>query len=288
VCGGRLIVEKKMHVDLSGKRVIVTGGSRGIGRAIALAFAREGGRVAICARSEGPLAETVSELRRAGAQDVIGTAADVCDTEQCNAFVAQVVSAWQGVDVLVNNAGQGISGSVEQVTPEALLEHANKTQVGHYRLARAVIPHMRAQKWGRIIEINALSGVYPGPGITSSINRGASLALTSSLAQTVARDNILVNGLNMGWIDTGQWDRHYREMGPGIDRDAFRVMIQDVVPLGRFGLPEEVANIALFLASDFANYIAGASIDVSGALAGQINYMPTLMAQMKQRSQRPT
>lgn len=273
-----------MHIDLSGKRVIVTGASRGIGRAIAEAFAKEGGKVAICSRSQGPLDQVEAELRRLGAQDVIARAVDVTDTPGTRDFVAEVAEAWGGIDVLVNNAGQGMGGSIETVEPETLLDHANLTQVSHYRVAQAVIPHMRKQRWGRIIEINALSGVYPTSGIGSSINRGASLALTTSLAQTVAKDNILVNGLNMGWIDTGQWDRHHAEMGPGVGREEFRRMVQDVIPLGRFGTPEEVAHFALFLASDFADYITGASIDVSGALGGQITYMPVLMAEMSRKA----
>jgi NAD(P)-dependent dehydrogenase (short-subunit alcohol dehydrogenase family) len=274
-----------MHIDLSGKRVIVTGASRGIGQAIARGFAREGARVAVCARHEAALVDAADELRALGAHDVIARVVDVKDTAQTRAFVAEVAKAWGGVDVLVNNAGQGVSGSVETVEPEALLDHANLTQVSHYRVSQAVIPHMKKQGWGRIIDINAMSGVYPTSGIGSSINRAACLALTTSLAQTLARDNILVNGLNMGWIDTGQWDRHHREMGPGVSREEFRGMVEGVVPLGRFGRPEEVVGAALFLASDLATYISGASIDVSGALGGQMTYLPVLMKEMSAKAQ---
>jgi NAD(P)-dependent dehydrogenase (short-subunit alcohol dehydrogenase family) len=274
-----------MQIDLSGRRVIVTGASRGIGLAIAEGFAKEGARVAICARTEGPLQDVVAALKAAGAQDVIARAVDVTDTGQTRAFVSEVAQAWGGVDVLVNNAGQGISGSVETVEPEALLEHANLTQVSHYRVSQAVVPHMKKQRWGRIIDINAMSGVYPTSGVGSSINRAACLALTTSLAQTLAGDNILVNGLNMGWIDTGQWDRHHREMGPGVTREEFRGMVEGVVPLGRFGRPEEIVGAALFLASDLATYISGASIDISGALGGQMTYLPVLMREMSARAQ---
>ena len=93
---------------------------------------------------------------------------------------------------------------------------------------------------------------------------------------SLPKDNILVNSLNMGWIDTGQWDRHFREMGPGVTREEFDEMVMKVVPLGRYGRPEDVAGMALFLASDYASFISGASIDIAGGMGGQIAYFPTL------------
>jgi 3-oxoacyl-[acyl-carrier protein] reductase len=270
-----------MQFDLSGKRVIVTGASRGIGREIARLFATERAKLAICARGQDALQAVAAELKNIGAQDVIAQQVDINSTAESRDFVAEIAKAWGGVDVLVNNAGQGFNGSLTMTEPEDLLAHANQSQISHYRFSQAVIPHMRAQRWGRIIDINAMSGVYPS-GISSGINRAACGALTKALAQTVARDNILVNGLNMGWIDTGQWDRHFREeMPPSVTRDEFRNMVQGVVPMGRFGKPEEVAGMVLFLTSEFANYISGASIDIAGALGGEMNYLPRLMAEKR-------
>lgn len=265
-----------MNIDLSGKRVIVTGASRGIGRAIAQAFATEGARVAICARSEEAVIATGKALE-ATAQAVIARAVDVTDTEGVKAFVAEIVETWGGVDVLINNAGQGKGGNLDTLTPEAILEHANILQMGHFRFVQAVVPHMRAQRWGRIIEINALAGTIPTPdGIPSVINRASCVALSRSLGMSLAKENILVNSLNMGWIDTGQWDRHYKEMPPGVSREEFDAMVLKVVPLGRFGKPDDVAGMALFLASDYASFISAASIDISGGMGGQIAYFPTL------------
>ena len=265
-----------MNIDLSGKRVIVTGASRGIGRAIAQAFATEGARVAICARSEEAVIATGKALE-ATAQAVIARAVDVTDTEGVKAFVAEIVETWGGVDVLINNAGQGKGGNLDTLNPEAILEHANILQMGHFRFVQAVVPHMRAQRWGRIIEINALAGTIPTPdGIPSVINRASCVALSRSLGMSLAKDNILVNSLNMGWIDTGQWDRHYKEMPPGVSREEFDAMVLKVVPLGRFGKPDDVAGMALFLASDYASFISAASIDISGGMGGQIAYFPTL------------
>lgn len=265
-----------MQIDLSGKRVIVTGASRGIGLAIARAFAAEGARVAICARTAAAVEAAGQELAPR-AQAVIARAVDVTDDAGVKAFVEEVAASWGGIDVLVNNAGQGRGGNLDTLTPEQILEHANILQMGHFRFVQAVVPHMRRQRWGRIVDINALAGAIPTPdGIPSVINRAACLALSRSLGMSLARDNILVNSLNMGWIDTGQWERHFRETGPGVTREEFDRMVLKVVPLGRFGKPEDVAGMALFLASEYASFISAASIDIAGGLQGQIAYYPTL------------
>lgn len=266
-----------MQIDLSGKRVIVTGGSRGIGRAIARAFAAEGAKVAVCARTQADVEATGDDLRARGAIDVMARAVDVTDTVGVKRFVDEVAAAWGSVDVLVNNAGQGRGGNLDTLTPEQILEHANVLQMGHFRFVQAVVPHMRAQRWGRIIEINALAGTQITPdGIPSVTNRAACIAMSKSLGMSLPKDNILVNTLNMGWIDTGQWDRHYKEMPAGTPREEFDAMVLKVVPLGRFGKPEDVAGMALFLASEYASFISAASIDIAGGMGGQIAYYPTL------------
>jgi 3-oxoacyl-[acyl-carrier protein] reductase len=266
-----------MHIQLTDKRVIVTGGSRGIGRAIARAFAAEGARVAICARTEADVQAAGDDLRVRGAQAVIARAVDVTDTAAVKQFVEEVAQTWGSVDVLVNNAGQGRGGNLDTLTPEQILEHANILQMGHFRFIQAVVPHMRAQRWGRIIEINALAGTQITPdGIPSVTNRAACIAMSKSLGMSLPKDNILVNTLNMGWIDTGQWDRHFKEMPPGTSRAEFDAMVLKVVPLGRFGKPEDIAGMALFLASEYAAFISAASIDIAGGMGGQIAYYPTL------------
>lgn len=143
-----------MLIDLSHKRVIVTGASRGIGRAIARAFAKEGARVAVCARTQADIEAVGAELATT-AQAVIARAVDVTDTAGVKAFVDEIAAAWGGVDVLINNAGQGRGGNLDTLTPEQILEHANVLQMGHFRFIQAVVPHMRKQRWGRIVEINA-------------------------------------------------------------------------------------------------------------------------------------
>jgi NAD(P)-dependent dehydrogenase (short-subunit alcohol dehydrogenase family) len=265
-----------MHIDLSGKRVIVTGASRGIGRAIARGFAAEGARVAICARTQADIDAVGAELT-GQAQAVIARAVDVTDTAGVRAFVDEVAASWGGVDILVNNAGQGRGGNLDTLTPEQILEHANVLQMGHFRFIQAVVPHMRKQRWGRIVEINALAGTQITPdGIPSVSNRAACIAMAKSLGMSLPKDNILVNTLNMGWIDTGQWNRHYKEMPAGTPREEFDAMVLKVVPLGRFGKPEDVVGMAMFLCSEYASFISAASIDIAGGMGGQIAYYPTL------------
>jgi len=275
-----------MNIDLSGKRVIVTGASRGIGRAIARAFAAEGARVAICARTEADITAAGVELADT-AQAVIARAVDVTDTAAVKAFVDEVATSWGGVDVLINNAGQGRGGNLDTLTPEQILEHANVLQMGHFRFIQAVVPHMRKQRWGRIVEINALAGTQITPdGIPSVSNRAACIAMAKSLGMSLPKDNILVNTLNMGWIDTGQWNRHFKEMPAGsCTREEFDQMVLKVVPAGRFGQPEDVTGMVLFLASDRASFISGASIDIAGGMQGQIAYYPTLKREFNEAMQ---
>ena len=270
-----------MDINLKGKRVIVTGASRGIGAAVARGFAREGARLAICARNADAIGAMAAEAELLGAQTVVASTVDVRDTDQVRAWIDGIAKSWGGIDVLVNNAGQGRGGNIDTLKPEEILEHANSLQVAHFRCSQAVVPHMRKQRWGRIININALAGVIPTPdGIPSVSNRAAAIAMSRSLGMALAKDNILVNSLNMGWIDTGQWDRHYREMSPTISRQEFLTMATKVVPLGRFGKPEDVVGMVLFLSSEFANFITAASIDISGGLQGQIAYYPTLKREL--------
>jgi 3-oxoacyl-[acyl-carrier protein] reductase len=270
-----------MDINLKGKRVIVTGASRGIGAAVAKGFAREGARLAICARNADAIGAMAAEAELLGAQTVVASTIDVRDTDQVRVWIDGIAKSWGGIDVLVNNAGQGRGGNIDTLKPEEILDHANSLQVAHFRCSQAVVPHMRKQRWGRIININALAGVIPTPdGIPSVSNRAAAIAMSRSLGMALAKDNILVNSLNMGWIDTGQWDRHYREMSPTISRQEFLTMATKVVPLGRFGKPEDVVGMVLFLSSEFANFITAASIDISGGLQGQIAYYPTLKREL--------
>lgn len=256
-----------MELGLSARSAIITGGSKGLGRAIAEEFVREGAHVAICARQEGEVTAAAEELRSAGTT-VYSQACDVTDPDQVADLVARSADALGGVDILVNNAGRARPGDFETLRDEDWQADLDVKLLSMIRCSRAVVPHMRARAGGRIININAVYGRYPDPAFfATSVNRAACLSFTKTLAIQLAPENILVSSVNPGFIVTPQWKNIHRRRAPDIpEEEFFRQMAEKEVPLGRFGRPDEVAGVVAFLASERATYISGASIDVAGAM----------------------
>ena len=252
-----------MELGLEGKRVLVTGGSKGLGYAIAAELIRERARVAICARNEEEVLAAGRELGAAHAQK-----ADVTDLDQVQAFVADSAEALGGIDALVNNAGRAHPGGFETLTDDDWAADLDVKLFSLIRCSRAVLPHMRSAGGGRIVNIGAVYGRYPDPAFFgTSVNRAAGNSFTKTLALELAKDGILVNGVNIGYVVTPQWDNIHRRRAPELPRDVFLAeLAAQEVPLGRFGTPEEVSGIVAFLLSDRARYITGASIDVAGGM----------------------
>lgn len=256
-----------MELGLRDKKAIVTGGSKGLGRAIADEFVREGADVAICARQEEELTVAAEELGSGGGT-VYSQACDVTDPGQVADFVARSAEALGGIDILVNNAGRAHPGDFETLADEDWQADLDVKLFSMIRCSRAVVPHMRARGGGRIININAVYGRYPDPTFfATSVNRAACLAFTKTLAIQLAPENILVNSVNLGFVVTPQWKNIHRRRAPEISEEEFlRRMADTEVPLGRFGRPDEVASVVVFLASDRATYVTGASVDVAGGM----------------------
>jgi 3-oxoacyl-[acyl-carrier protein] reductase len=256
-----------VELGLAGRRALVTGGSKGLGLAIAQELVGEGASVAICARNEEEVLAAGEELRD-GEAVVHAQRADVTDPEQVRDFVARSVEALGGVDVLVNNAGRAHPGTFETLTDENWQADLDVKLLSLIRCCREVLPHMRAAGGGRIVNIGAVYGRYPDPTFfATSVNRAAGNAFTKTLALEVARDNILVNGVNIGFVVTPQWDNIHRRRAPDVSREEFFASLAaQEVPLGRFGTPEEVSGLVAFLLSERATYITGASIDVAGGM----------------------
>jgi len=256
-----------VKLGLEGRRALVTGGSKGLGAAIARELVSEGVRVAICSRNEDEVLAAAEELRASGA-DVYAQAADVTDPEQVRDFVARSAEALGGIDFLVNNAGGAHPGNFQTLTDEDWVADLDVKVLSLIRCSREVLPHMRAAGGGRIVNIGSVYSRYPDPVFfATSVNRAAGNSFTKTLALEVAKDNILVNGVNIGFVSTPQWDNIHRRRAPELPREEFfDTIAAQEVPLGRFGTPDEVSGLVTFLLSERAGYITGASIDVAGGM----------------------
>ena len=259
-----------MELGLTGRRAIVTGGSKGLGKAIAAELLAEGAAVAICARHADELAETAAELHKAATagQPLLALPCDVTDPAQVTDFVAAAAAALGGIDILVNNAGGARPGRFATLTDEDWHDDIEVKLFSQIRCIRAALPHLRASAAPRVININALYARYPDPAfLASSVNRASCLSLSKALSIELGGEGILVNSVNIGFVETPQWQNIHRKRAPEMPADEFfGQLAKTEVPLGRFGRPEEVAGLVAFLASERASYIAGASIDVGGGM----------------------
>jgi 3-oxoacyl-[acyl-carrier protein] reductase len=263
-----------MELGLKGKVVLVTGASRGIGRAIALAFAGEGCRLGLASRISDALAAVGKEVEALGAEAHTWST-DVTEPSQAETLVESVRRKWGRIDVLVNNAGGGLSKAFEAVSDEEWDWIVNLNLLAAVRLTRAVLPTMKEQGGGQIINISALSGRVPRQGqIASNAAKAALINFTESLATEVATHGIRVNAVCPAAILTGRWQdriaRYGKERGLPFER-AMTELASRSIPLGRFGEPEEVAHVVVFLASERASFMTGASIFVDGGMGRSIS-----------------
>jgi len=257
-----------MDLGLAGRRAIVTGGSKGLGKAIAAELLAEGAQVAICSRHEAELEATAAELRKDGGT-VVALPCDVTDPDQVARFTACAASALGGgIDVLVNNAGGARPGRFESLTDTDWQEDFEVKALSQIRCTRAALPWLRQSPAPRVININAVYARYPDPAfLASSVNRASCLSLAKALSIELGHEGILVNSVNIGFVITPQWDNIHRRRAPDTPAEEFFAgLAAQEVPLGRFGRPDEVAGIVAFLAGDRASYITGASIDVGGGM----------------------
>jgi 3-oxoacyl-[acyl-carrier protein] reductase len=257
-----------VELGLKGKVAAITGGTEGIGRATALRLAREGAKVAICARGQEKLDNTAAELKKAGAE-VLAVAADMSKAADVERFMKAVIDRFGRVDILVNNAGTSARGKFLELQDKNWSEDIELKVFGAIRCTRLAVPHMKKNGGGSILNITISSAKQPGAeSYPTSVSRAAGLALTKALSKEYAPDNIRVNTVCIGKIKSGQHERRYTREGKKAE-DYYRETSKDI-PLGRVGEADEVANVITFLVSDAASYVTGTSVNLDGGISGTL------------------
>ncbi len=253
-----------MNLNIKGKYALVTGGTHGIGRSIALALANEGCNVAVCSRDKERVERTVSELKALGVE-TMGVVADVTITENIERVVKKIIDSWGTIHILINNVGGGgrWGSPVVEETPENIwLDVYNKNALAAVRFTMKAIPFMRKQKWGRVVTVSSMFGREGGGRPWFNMAKSAEISLMKTLAMNsdLARNGITFNSVAPGSImipDTG-WEKEQKENFEGFKK------FTEQLPLGRLGTPEEVADAVVFICSEKASLVSGACIAVDG------------------------
>jgi NAD(P)-dependent dehydrogenase (short-subunit alcohol dehydrogenase family) len=261
-----------MDTDLSGRTALITGGSLGLGLATATAFHAAGARVAIVARRAEPIEAACASVMASGAApdcaDIRGYVCDVTDADGVAAMVERVSAELGDVDILVNNAGQSAAKPFAEISDEEWQADIDLKLFAAIRLSRLVWGHMESQGWGRIINLlNVYAKMPDARTAPTSVTRAAGMALTKVLAGEGAPHNILVNAMLIGFIKSDQIRRRFEAADTDQSFDEFVQAAGARLPMGRMGEAEEVANLALFLASEAGSYVTGCAINMDGGVS---------------------
>ena len=249
-----------MELGLNDKVAIVTGSSRGIGRSIALGFADEKCHLSLCARGEEQLILTEQEVSRKGV-DTLATVGDLTTAEGINRVVDVTLKKWGRIDILINNVGGSVWNPFVEVSDEEWLHVFNLNMFAAVRATRAVLPTMLQQESGSIITISSIFGREAGGPATYNATKAAEISMGKTLAKEVANKGIRVNTVAPGSVifPGGNWQKRLDADPEGIGN-----FVEQELPVGRFGGPEEIANVVVFLSSDRASWVTGACINVDG------------------------
>jgi NAD(P)-dependent dehydrogenase (short-subunit alcohol dehydrogenase family) len=252
-----------MEISLKGRAAIVTGGSKGLGYAIAHRYSQCGADVIIAARSETPLQTALASLAEQAGGRIHAVTCDVSTTEGVKRLHDAAMEAFGRVDIIVNNAGTSAARSFTEVTDADWQDDLDLKLYAAIRLTRLAWPQMKRRQWGRVINVLNIGAKAPGAkSVPTSVSRAAGMALTKALSAEGAPDNILVNALLVGKIESDQWVRRADARGV-----ALQTVLQEMatgIPLGRVGRADEFAAVACFMASDWASYVTGTAINVDG------------------------
>jgi 3-oxoacyl-[acyl-carrier protein] reductase len=255
-----------MELGLRGKVAIVTGASKGIGRAIVLELAQEGADVAFCARGQEALDETAEAARAFGVR-VVPVVADCARADDVDRFVAEAAAELGAIDVVVNNAGDAYLGRDWSTADEAWQQTLDANLFSAVRCTRAAVPHLQQRPFGRIVNIASVSGHTPAPGMGDyNAAKAAMLSWSKTLSQELA-PLITVNSVCPALVRTPLWEREAaalaENLGTGVE-DVFTQLAQQNLVVGEFGKVEDVSGLVAFLASDRAGFITGSSYNVDG------------------------
>jgi 3-oxoacyl-[acyl-carrier protein] reductase len=248
----------RLDLELNGRSVLVTGASRGIGRAIAEAFAAEGADLTICARGAETLHATAGAIAAASGRQVVPAAIDVTDADACAALIARHVETFGGLDVLVNNAGATFREGERDEQWRASFE---LNVLAAVRLAELAKSHLAASELGSIVNVSSIYGRESGGPPQYNATKAAQIAMSKAFALDWAAEGIRVNNVAPGSIafEGGSWGRRLVEQP-----EAMAAFIEANIAAGRFGTPEEVASVVTFLASPRASWVLGATVNVDG------------------------
>ena len=245
-------------MSIDGKVALITGGSRGIGRAIALRLARDGARIAINYRTNEDAAKYVVNAVNEIGGEAMAVSADVAQSAEVDEMVKQVLDSWGGIDILVNNAGIIHDSLLMRMTEEVWDDVVNTNLKGTYNCTKASLRHMVRQRWGRIISVVSVVGLEGNPGQSNyAASKAGIIAFSRSIAKEVASRNITVNAVAPGYIST----EIVADLSP-----EFKELIMSRIPQNRFGTVDDVANMVGYLASEEAGYITGEVIRVDGGI----------------------
>ncbi|MFP2904672.1 SDR family oxidoreductase [Pyxidicoccus sp. 3LFB2] len=259
-----------MDLELGGKVVLVTGGSDGLGAAVARRLVREGAKVALCARGAERLEATAAALRAEGG-DVLTVQADVSKAWQVEHFVDASLARFGRVDALVNNAGTAAARPFMSVTDMEWEEDLNLKLFAAVRASRQVLPLIRENGGGSIVNVLSVGAKTPGAHSTpSSVSRAAGMALTKALSKEFGPHGVRVNAVLVGIIESGQWVRRAQEVGKPVESFQQEMARHAGIPLGRVGKAEEFADLVAFLLSPRGGYISGTAINVDGGLSATV------------------
>ncbi len=252
-----------MDLDLGGKTALVSGSSRGIGRAIAIALGREGCRVALSSRGGADLDEAVTATRAAtGRSDAaVGVIGDLTTEDGVADVVAGALGELGGVDIVVNNLGGSGARSFADCDEQDLRQIMERNLWPAFRLSRSLLPQMRARGGGSIVMIGSIWGREAGGGPSYNVAKAAEMHLAKAMAGDLARDNIRVNSVAPGSIlfPGGGWEKRQQQ-----NPEVIAAFVERELPFGRFGTPEEVASVVTFLCSPRAAWVHGACVVVDG------------------------